>query len=77
MSIFSMLDDMHIPDAKDVSVSMSQYSEWRAGFVFEAIRNRSYGQSFCAQFNIDDKILLHNALNMPDADRYIRRTYVR
>ena len=57
-------------------VSPEQYRQWAAGFVFEALRNQRYGQSFCRQFGIQDNILYYST-TVADADRYIRENYVR
>ena len=58
------------------TVSLKEYQQWTRGFVFEAMRNLSYGQSFCRHFNIHDNILYY-AGTMSDADAYIRKNYVR
>ena len=58
------------------TVSREEYLEWKRGFVFEAMRNLSYGQSFCRHFNIHDNIL-YFAGTMADADEYIKKNYVR
>jgi len=58
------------------TVSLKEYQQWTRGFVFEAMRNLSYGQSFCNHFGIRDNILYY-AGTMADADEYIRKTYVR
>jgi len=58
------------------TVSLKEYQQWTRGFVFEAMRNLSYGQSFCNHFGIRDNILYY-AGTMADADEYIRKNYVR
>ena len=58
------------------TISRGEYLEWKRGFVFEAMRNLSYGQSFCNHFGIRDNILYY-AGTMSDADAYIRKNYVR
>ena len=58
------------------TVSLKEYQQWTRGFVFEAMRNLSYGQSFCNHFGIHDNILYY-AGTMSDADAYIRKNYVR
>ena len=58
------------------TVSLKAYQPWTRGFVFEAMRNLSYGQSFCRHFNIHDNILYY-ATTMADADAYIMKNYVR
>jgi len=57
-------------------VTHEQYQQWAAGFVFEALRDQRYGQSFCRKFDITDNILYY-ASSVSDADRYIRENYVR
>jgi hypothetical protein len=57
-------------------VSQSDYQQWAAGFVFEALREQRYGQSFCRKFNIRDNILYYST-TVSDADRYIQENYVR
>ena len=58
------------------TVSLKEYQQWTRGFVFEAMRNLSYGQSFCNHFGIRDNILYY-AGTMADADEYIKKNYVR
>lgn len=58
------------------AVSQDQYRQWAAGFVFEALRDQRYGQSFCRKFGIQDNILYYTS-TVADADRYIRENYVR
>lgn len=58
------------------TVSREEYLEWKRGFVFEAMRNLSFGQSFCRYFDIRDNILYY-ATTMADADAYIMKNYVR
>ena len=64
------------PDTENRTVSLKEYQQWTRGFVFEAMRNLSYGQSFCNHFGIHDNILYY-AGTMSDADEYIRKNYVR
>ena len=64
------------PDTENRTVSLKEYQQWARGFVFEAMRNLSYGQSFCRHFNIHDNIL-YFAGTMSDADEYIKKNYVR
>ena len=64
------------PDTENRTVSLKEYQQWTRGFVFEAMRNLSYGQSFCRYFDIRDNILYY-ATTMADADAYIIKNYVR
>ena len=58
-------------------ITTAEYREWQRGYIFDGMRDLRYGQSFCNHFDISDNILFYNALTQPDADRYIRETYVR
>ena len=64
------------PTGPHRTISMDEYRQWAAGFVFEALRDQRYGQSFCHRFNIQDNILYYSS-TVADADRYIRENYVR
>ena len=61
---------------ESATISPEQYRQWAAGFVFEALRDQRYGQSFCRRFGIQDNILYYTS-TVADADRYIRENYVR
>jgi hypothetical protein len=58
------------------AVAEEEYLQWARGFVFEGLRDQRYGQSFCNYFNIHDNILFYSS-TVADADRYIRKVYVR
>jgi hypothetical protein len=58
------------------SIRQQDYDLWRRGFVFEALRNRSYGQSFCEQFGIRDYIIM-SLENVRDCHEYINQNYLR
>jgi len=57
-------------------VTEEQYLQWARGFVFEAMRDQRYGQSFCNHFNIHDNILYY-ASTVAEADHYIQETYIK
>lgn len=63
-------------DTKNRTVSREEYEQWARGFIFEGLRNQRYGQSFCNRFDITDNILFY-AGTVAEADRYIRKVYVR
>lgn len=76
---FSTMVEQHLDSLaprSNVVVPQRQYEQWAAGFVFEAVRNQRYGQSFCNKFNISDNILFHER-DLNRADAYIRKHYVR
>jgi hypothetical protein len=56
-------------------ISKQQYDDWRRGFVFEALRNQRYGQSFCRHFDIKDNILFYSS-TVAQAHGYIMKTYI-
>jgi hypothetical protein len=56
-------------------VSLKDYDSWAAGFIFEAMRDQRYGQSFCNKFNIHDYILYYTS-TVEEADQYIRKNYI-
>lgn len=57
-------------------ISQSTYQQWRQEYLFDALQNLRYGQSFCNAFNITDNILFFER-NTDWADDYIRNYYVR
>jgi len=57
-------------------VSRTQYDAWRKHFVFDGLRNLSYGESFCRYFDIQDHILRFSQ-TVREADEYIQRYYIR
>ena len=61
---------------KFYTVSVEDYEAWRYGYLFDALQNLRYGQSFCNHFDITDNILFY-ARDHEDADDYIRKHYVR
>lgn len=57
------------------SVPQSKYESWRYGFLFDALKNQRYGQSFCNAFDITDNVLFYER-DIEWADRYIKTHYV-
>jgi hypothetical protein len=70
-----MVNTMNVPSTRH-SVRQRDYDLWRRGFVFEALRNRSYGQSFCEHFGIRDYIIT-SLDNVRDCHEYINQNYLR
>lgn len=63
--------------ADEVVVSEIQYGKWKEDFLFETLQySTRYGQSFCNTFDITDYILYYMR-DMEQADRHIRKHYVR
>lgn len=59
----------------NIKVSFEQYQAWRHGYLFEALKDQRYGQSFCNQFNIQDNILFYER-DAEWANDYIKNYYV-
>jgi len=57
-------------------VTRTEYDAWRRHFVFDGLRNLSYGESFCRYFEIRDNVLRFSQ-TVSEADEYIRRFYLR
>lgn len=74
--IFTDLVDQTHKNAGTTTVTHEQYDDWRRGFVFDGLRNLSYGQSFCRRFGIRDHILNRSGSGH-EKDSYIRKHYVR
>ena len=72
---FSQLLDDPPADA-NWKITQQQYDNWRRHFVFDGLRNLSYGDSFCRYFGIRDYILRYST-TVREADEYIQETYVR
>jgi hypothetical protein len=64
-------------DPADRGITHAEYRDWQRGYIFDGLRTLRYGQSFCRHFDITDNILFYDILTQPDADRYIRKVYVR
>ena len=64
------------PSDKPYHVSADQYQTWRQGYVFDALQNLRYGQSFCNAFDIADNVLFHER-DADWADMYIQQHYVK
>jgi len=72
-----ILEQLERGSQPDRHIAHAEYREWQRGYIFDGMRDLRYGQSFCNHFDISDNILFYNVLTQADADRYIRRTYVR
>lgn len=60
----------------DCKVYLSKYVSWQQSFLFDALKNQRYGQSFCNEFDIADHILFFEK-DMQWADEYIRTYYIK
>ena len=79
MTVISHMVDQIMQDRRpefDQTVTEEQYQQWARGFVFEGLRDLRYGQSFCRRFGITDNILFYSS-SVEEADRYIRKHYVK
>ena len=65
----SSVDKFHTVDAE-------QYQTWKHSYLFDALQNLRFGQSFCNAFDITDNILFYES-DMAWADDYIQSYYVK
>lgn len=70
-----LLDQIH-ENVATITVTRAQYEDWCHGFIFDGLRDLSYGQSFCRRFGIRDHIL-ERSNSGHEKDPYIRKFYVR
>ena len=61
---------------KSHSVSADEYQTWKHGYLFDALQDLRYGQSFCNAFGITDNILFYER-DADWADNYIQTYYVK
>lgn len=76
-SVFSsmMQSINHRDETTDRKISPAEFQEWHNGYVFDALKNQRYGQSFCNRFNITDNILFYER-DSGFAYRYITANYI-
>lgn len=60
-----------------VKISRENYLNWKHGFVFDALKNQTYGESFCKNFGISDNLLRFVFTEPVAADDYIRKVYIK
>lgn len=56
-------------------VTAIQYQQWQQDYIFDALKNQRYGQSFCNKFDVTDNILFYER-DWVRADTYIRKHYI-
>lgn len=74
--MFEQLLEDHAPSDSAWRITPAQYDAWRRHFVFDGLRNLSYGESFCRYFQIRDNILRFSH-TVSEADQYIQHRYLR
>lgn len=75
LDMFAQLDTAPTQSHPRRYITPSQYDAWRRHFVFDGLRNLSYGDSFCRYFGIRDYILRYST-TVREADEYIQETYL-
>ena len=76
MSLKFAVDQLlHEPTSIE-KVYQQDYLDWKHGFVFDALKNQSYGESFCKKFGIQDNLLRFVFKTPGEVDDYIVRVYV-
>jgi len=63
-------------DKPSVSITLTDYEQWRESYTFLALKGQRYGQSFCNRFGITDNHLYYNTGGVEWSDAYIRKTYL-
>ena len=71
------LDQLERASQPHRHITVTEYRDWQRGYIFDGLRSLRYGQSFCNHFDISDNILYYNIFSQPEADRYIRETYIK
>lgn len=56
-------------------VPEDKYEQWQKEYVWDALQDQRFGQSFCNTFNIKDNIIYYER-DWVRADAYIRRHYI-
>ena len=59
----------------NTKITAEQYQKWQQGYLFDAIRDLRYGQSFSNEFDITDNILFYER-DAAWADKYIKQNYL-
>ena len=57
-------------------VTRQEYEDWRTVAAWDLLQGLRLGQSFCQRFDIRD-LWLYNTENSQQADRHIRRHYLK
>ena len=56
-------------------ITLEQYQHWKDHYVWDAIQDQRYGQSFCNYFDITDYRIFYER-DWVACDRIIRREYI-
>ena len=70
------LGDLCSPVPIDIKIAQSCYDQWKQHFVFDAVKGKTFGQSFCDYFRIKDYIVLYVHKDINDCDWYIQQHYI-
>jgi hypothetical protein len=57
-------------------ITQDQYQRWKKSSLFDRLQGLPPGQSFCNRFDIEDAILYYCGMNFPQAEEYIKKTYL-
>ena len=57
------------------TVSLEEYEQWQELYIWDAIQDQRYGQSFCNYFDITDHRLFYER-DWVRCDQMIRREYI-
>lgn len=56
-------------------ITEQDYDQWQREYVWDALQDQRFGQSFCRAFGIKDFIVYYER-DWVRADAYIRRNYI-
>lgn len=61
---------------KSAKISKREYKKWLAQYCFDALKNISFGESFCKRFNISDNVLRY-IQDRSLCENHIQLTYLK
>lgn len=59
-----------------ITITQKQYDQWHYEYIFDALDNVRFGESFCNHFNIIDYILAYT-LDIQYCKDYIKKIYIK
>jgi hypothetical protein len=72
-----MISSLTAEPTKEIEpITLEQYQHWKDHYVWDAIQDQRYGQSFCNHFNITDHRLFYER-DWVRCDALIRREYIK
>jgi hypothetical protein len=50
----AMIRELETHPTPDVTITVTEYNQWKRLYTFEGLKGQRYGQSFCNHFDIQD-----------------------